>query len=362
MKLACLVAAAIWLAPIGARAQAPPPADTRPLLLVVGADGDETLARSVESRLRRHILSAMLSSRPITKSFPIQQLPQGSGVDPDEDEKDVQALIAQSGAQAALLGWVSSLDGMTATRVTLHVPHPGHDPSPRAEHWTVRVKDEAVELPLATGTYRFDTVNISDVRLSPTPQQSLAGGLVGNTTRLLGLNHVPGLKQYYWEEPTTTEAGVATFVSGILAYRSGDFIAAERLFGRARAASQPGSRTRSEAAILQLASAARAVPLVAQAQGIESVWPWSRRIRKVQKLGKEIRSEYPWSIEARMVLATFYLEVAATAPDSVFKGGSWTRAWARDEAKDNLKAMEKLSEGVDPWTVEARKVAKLLED
>jgi hypothetical protein len=369
-RLGGLLLAALLLA--GGRAVAQPaaspdgpPAQSGDLILLLALDNDGDLGRGVGLRLEDYITKAVRVSpvrgAPGTlANVVVVRLPPGDlKLDPDEDMDRVRALIASRNAEAALVGGVSRYDDAVVTRATLSVPAPRREGPDR---WAVRFGGQTLELPLAYGAYRFETVTVPYQRLAPTTTQSFAGqvaAVTSATTKRLGLNQLPLLKRLYASEATITEDGVASFAGGVMAYHAGDFIQAERLFARAKALASPGSSIRADAAVLHLAAAARAAPLRRQQSGRKPIAPWSGSLRKVNHLGDAVLKEFPWSVDARKVLATFHFEAAINAPDSAFRGTA-TRIFERSQAKHYLKAVDKLREDQDEWSKQAHRLSEAL--
>lgn len=367
-----LLLAAAWLLAGGhAFAQPAAPAVAAPrqpddLVLLLALDNDGELGRGVGSRLDGYITKAVRVS-PVrggpgtVANVVVIRVPQGDlKLDPDQDMERVRDLIVSRNAEAALVGGVSRYDNAVVTRATLAVPAPRRQGPDR---WAVRFGGETLELPLAYGAYRFESVTVPYQRVARTTP-TLAGqvaAVTGATTKLFGLNQLPLLKRLYASEATITEDGLASFVGGVMAYHAGDFVQAERLFARAHEVASPGSSIRADAAVLHLAAAARAAPLRAQERGRKPIAPWSGSLRKVNHLGDAVLKEFPWSVDARKVLATFHFEAAISAPDSAFRGTA-TRLVERAQAKHYLKAVDKLREEQDQWSLQAHRLADALDD
>jgi hypothetical protein len=326
------------------------------LLLLLTVKNDSPLGQGMSARLAQHISNGV---KPLStaggvgapKLVAIVQPPAGAPkLDPDDELDKIGEAIRSQNAQAALVADVTVSDSGVAARTTLLVP----DQSAQPGQWTVAVGDESVELPLAYGVFRFDSVSVRYDHVVP-DQATLPGAALGAVTKFLRLNDVPRLRKFYASEATDTEDNVASFVAGVMAYHAGDFVQAERLFARVEDLAQAGSSTRANAAVFRLAAAARAAPLLARADGHKGLGPWSRSLRDVNHLGDVVLKEFPWSIDARKVMVAFHLEVAAEAPDSLFNG-TLTRGFEKKQAKHYLKGLDKLLEDQDPWSRHAHRV------
>jgi hypothetical protein len=347
-----------------AQTPSPAPSAAPRVELLVTLNGDPELGLGVTTRLQRYITQSIggdaaaqtSQARPVT----IRRLePTGRPLDADADADKVNALIVSHGAHAALIGDVSKRDDVVVTHATLVAPVEPEG----AETWIVAYGPERLSLPLAEGTFRFDTVNAGVGRVTDATQAddpSLLGktaALVGNATKLLGLKYFRATRLLYPSSATISEEGVASFVTAVLAYHAGDFAQAEAQFALAESAAQPGSNAERDAAVLRLASAARGALARAAASGGHPLGYGSRAVRDVDSLGKETVTKFPWSIEARQTRAMFHLAVAAAAQDHLI---DLTRSREANAARKQANAIDKLQDMPNAWAAQARHMAEAM--
>jgi hypothetical protein len=346
-----------------ANAQTRPPTDDVPALRLLVAVNDQpgsdqkANAEGMGARLTRYINAAI--ARPSAPSVPtksiaiVQPPPGGAPLDPDGDPKGFSPLFATTKAQAALVADVRIDGDDVSTRATLVVPQE----TATADPWTVRYGDKTVALPLAFGEFAFSRVSVRPKHVAPVAQTPIDQvlGLFAQPLRLVCKETCFG------DYASQTEIDVTSFTAGVMAYHAGDFARAETLFAEAYAVEPTGSNTRADAAVLQLASAARAAPARSQAKGRDAITFLSGELHRVDSLGDRVVAEFPYSVEARKVLVAFHLAVASQAPDDLF-AGSWTRAYERHAAKTQLKALDLLLSKPDDWSKNAHAILDALDD
>lgn len=360
--LSAVAAVALAMAAPTASAQRKPAPDaTASVQLLLALNGDPDLGRGVEARLQQYIGEAA-GVAVATKATPARPVSfqrveaTGKPLDADTDEDAVNALIASRGAHAALIGDVSKRGDVVVTHATLVAPAEPES----AETWVVVFNGERLSLPLAEGIYRFDAVNAGIGRVTDATQVQPQGlvaktsEVLGDVTKLLGFKLLPVTRHIYDSTATISEDGVAAFVAAVLAYHAGDFERAEAQFARAEGLAQPGSNAERDAAVLQLASAARAALARAAADGAKPLGHWSGGVRDVDRLGKNTVARFPWSTEARQTLAMFHLAVAAAVPDHLIDVSRVTEAGA---ARRQANAIDKLADTPSPWAAQARRMA-----
>jgi hypothetical protein len=353
----------ILLFAVSANAQTRPPTGDTPALRLLIAVNDQpgsdqkVNAEGMGARLTRYINAAI--ARPSAPSVPtksiaiVQPPPGGPPLDPDADPKGLSPLLATTKAQAALVADVRVDGDDVSTRATLVVPRE----TAAADPWTVRYGDKSIALPLAFGEFPFDRVSVRPKHAAPVAQTAVDQvlGLFAQPLRLV-------CKEYcFGDYATQTETDVTSFTAGVMAYHAGDFARAETLFAEAYAVEPQGSNTRADAAVLQLASAARAAPARARAKGSGSISFLSDELHRVDRLGDKVVAEFPYSVDARKVLVAFHLAVASQAPDDMFTG-SWTRPYERHAAKAQLKALDQLLSKPDDWSKNAHAILDALDD